>query len=55
MDQNPEKRLIESKLKAYGMESELDIIYNKNYYTGVYGTLKSKQKKQDDKLSRKPS
>ena len=39
MDQNPEKRLIESKLKKYGLENEVKIIYGKNYYTGYYGTV----------------
>lgn len=45
MDQNSEKKLIESKLKEYGLENELNIIYNRNYYTGVFGTIKSKQNK----------
>ena len=37
MDQNPEKRLIKSKLKKYGLEDEVNIIYGKNYYSGNYG------------------
>jgi hypothetical protein len=45
MDQNPEKRLIESKLKKYGLEDEVTIIYGKNYYNGNYGTLEMKEKK----------
>jgi Uncharacterised ArCR, COG2043 len=48
MDQNPEKRLIESKLKKYGLEDEATIIYGKNYYTGNYGTLEMKKKKQNE-------
>lgn len=46
MDQNPEKRLIENKLKKYGLEEEVNIIYGKNYYTGTFGTLDMKKKKQ---------
>ena len=48
MDQNPEKRLIESKLKKYGLEDEEKIIYGKNYYSGNYGTLEMKKKKQSE-------
>ena len=48
MDQNPEKRLIESKLKKYGIEDEVNIIYGKNYYTGNYGTLEMKKKKKQN-------
>lgn len=48
MDQNPEKRLIESKLKKYGLEDEVTIIYGKNYYNGNYGTLEMKKKKQSE-------
>jgi hypothetical protein len=42
------KRLIESKLKKYGLEDEVNIIYGKNYYTGNYGTLEMKMKKQSE-------
>ena len=48
MDQNPEKRSIESRLKRYGLEDEVNIIYGKNYYTGNYGTLEMKKKKQNE-------
>lgn len=45
MDQNPEKKIIEEKLKKYGLENEHEIAYSKNYYTGVYGTKKQKEEK----------
>jgi hypothetical protein len=48
MGQNPEKRLIESKLKKYGLEDEATIIYGKNYYIGNYRTLEMKKKKQNE-------
>ncbi len=51
MDQNPEKRLIESKLKKYGLEDEVTIIYGKNYYSGNYGTLEMKKKQQNKIVS----
>ena len=48
MDQNPEMRLIEGKLKKYSLEDETTIIYGKNYYTGNYGTLEMKENKKNE-------
>lgn len=39
MDQNKEKKMIDEKLRNKNLSDNLEIIYNKNYYTNTYGTI----------------
>ncbi len=40
MDRDPEKARIEEKMKRHGMVDQPQLVYGRNYYTGVFRRIK---------------